>query len=153
MNSFLRLIITTPSTVLVDGHATRSVRAHDASGSFGILPNHIDLITVLDDSVVRWSDMSDKTHYCAVRRGVLMVSEGKLVRIACREGLTGDNLTQLDARIRDSRTLETDKNREETTRQMRLHTQTMRHIMGFLRSNSRPIGARKGGTPDENLTV
>lgn len=132
MNYTLKLFITTPSAVLVDNRSVIAVRAMDESGSFGILPNHTDLVTALDDSVVRWRDDSNNTSYCAVRRGVLMVMNGDSVRIACREGLTGTELTKLKQRVRELRTEQTDADREETLRQMRMHTQAMRHIMGYL---------------------
>ena len=43
----MRLIITEPARVIADHDDVVSVRAEDASGSFGILPGHADLITVM----------------------------------------------------------------------------------------------------------
>ena len=40
--------------MIADHDDVVSVRAEDASGSFGILPGHADLITVLTPSVVAW---------------------------------------------------------------------------------------------------
>jgi F-type H+-transporting ATPase subunit epsilon len=147
----LHLIITTPTAVLVDDKAVRSVRATDSSGCFGILPKHTDLITVLVDSVVRWHDISKTLHYCAVRRGVLMVGLGATVSIACREGLTGDNLELLQTQVRESRAQETDADREETIRQMRLQTQAMRQIMGYLRPASWNLTGQDNPTINEHL--
>ena len=53
MSGGLHLTIATPAKLLVDIEDVRSVRAEDASGSFGILAGHADLLTVLSLSVVR----------------------------------------------------------------------------------------------------
>ena len=63
-----------------------SVRAEDESGSFGILPGHADLLTVLPPSVVRWHGADGVERFCAVDGGVLTVTAGRNVAIACREG-------------------------------------------------------------------
>lgn len=136
MTDKLLLTITTPAKVLVDQCPVHRVRAMDDSGCFGILPRHADLISVLTDSVVHWQDTSNRTHYCAIRSGVLIVADGNNISIACREGLTGDNLAELENRVRQHRSTEHDLSQEETTRQMRLHTQTMRQIISYLRPNS-----------------
>src|SRR2546429_1741177 len=47
MSAALHLTITTPAVILVDSDDVASVRAEDASGSFGILPSHADLLTML----------------------------------------------------------------------------------------------------------
>ena len=57
-----------------------SVRAEDASGSFGILPGHADLLTVLTPSVVAWRHADGRPGWCAVRRGVLTVRGGQRSR-------------------------------------------------------------------------
>lgn len=136
MTAPLTLTITTPAGMLVNKADVRSVRAMDESGCFGILAKHSDLITVLADSVVRWRDSKDNFHYCAIRSGVLSVSHGNNIRIACREGLVDDNLEQLEGSVRQYRIAEQDVNQEEVIRQMRLHTQTMRQILRYLRPSS-----------------
>jgi len=132
MNPSLHLIITTPDSVLVDDESALSVRATDASGSFGILSQHTDMVSVLVDSVIRWRSVSDTYHYCAVRRGVLTVEQGDTVRIACREGLRGERLSDLEIQVRELRARETDADREETVRQTKLHAQAMRQILFYL---------------------
>ena len=73
-----------------------SVRAEDASGSFGILPGHADLITVLMPSVVAWRHADGQRGWCAVRRGVLSVRGGHEVAIATRQAQLGDDLAALE---------------------------------------------------------
>jgi len=54
MSETLHLTVTTPSQILVESDNVAAVRAEDQSGSFGILPGHADLLTVLVPSVLRW---------------------------------------------------------------------------------------------------
>jgi F-type H+-transporting ATPase subunit epsilon len=49
----MKLRITDPTAILVDTDV-RSVRAEDASGSFGILSGHADFLTALGVSIVSW---------------------------------------------------------------------------------------------------
>jgi alternate F1F0 ATPase F1 subunit epsilon len=50
----MRLLITTPTTVVVDETDVAAVRAEDESGSFGVLAGHTDFLTALVVSVVCW---------------------------------------------------------------------------------------------------
>ena len=88
------LRIITPLAVLVDSPA-RSLQTVDDSGSFGILPHHVDFITRLSVSVVTWVAGDGSAHFCALRGGALTVENGK-VAIASREAVIGDNLDNLD---------------------------------------------------------
>jgi F-type H+-transporting ATPase subunit epsilon len=96
MSAALHLTITTPAVVLVDSDEVASLRAEDASGSFGILPSHADLLTMLTPSVVRWRTVAGHTGFCAVKGGVLTVSQGRRVAIACREGIVDASLQNLE---------------------------------------------------------
>ena len=86
MSEGMRLTIATPASLLVDATDVRSLRAEDMSGAFGVLPGHANLLTVLPPSVVRWTKSGEATRYCALSGGVLTVSGGDRVAIACRRG-------------------------------------------------------------------
>ena len=133
MSDALHLTITTPATVLVDRQDVLSVRAEDESGGFGILPGHTDLLTVLPASVVRWRNGDDVTHYCALRGGVLRVSEGRRVAIASRQGTVGDDLTALEAEVQALRAAELDAAKRARVEQMRLHARAVRQLVRYLR--------------------
>lgn len=133
MNKTLHLTITTPAAVLVDRADVRSVRAEDSSGGFGILPGHTDLLTALPASVVRWRDGDSLMHYCALRGGVMTVTQGQFVAIACRQGVMGDDLPGLQAQVQALRAAETDAERQARVEQLRLHTRVVRQLMRFLR--------------------
>ncbi|MEJ2130708.1 MAG: F0F1 ATP synthase subunit epsilon, partial [Gammaproteobacteria bacterium] len=66
----MRLVVTTPISVVVDEADVRHVRAEDESGAFGILPGHADFVTVLAISVITWRSHRDEEHHVAVRGGV-----------------------------------------------------------------------------------
>ena len=68
------------------------------SGSFGMLPGHADLLTALVPSVVRWRTVDGAACFCAVRGGVFAVAGGRNVSVACREGVVGDSLDELEAK-------------------------------------------------------
>jgi F-type H+-transporting ATPase subunit beta len=67
----MRLRIVTPLSVVVDEDVD-SLRAEDASGSFGILPGHAPFLTALSISIVSWRK-NDSEGFCAVRGGVMTV--------------------------------------------------------------------------------
>ncbi|MCT2398444.1 F0F1 ATP synthase subunit epsilon [Novosphingobium mangrovi (ex Huang et al. 2023)] len=131
MTGTLHLSIATPETALVDVKA-RMVRAMDESGSFGILPGHADFLTVLPSSLVRWRDEEDALHYCAVRSGVLTVSGGKTVAIACREAMLGDKLDVLEAEIVAARQQEEEEERCARVEQAQMHARAVRQLMRYM---------------------
>ncbi len=127
----LHLTIATPETSVVDG-MVRKVRAMDESGSFGLLPGHADMLTVLPSSLVRWEDDQGAVHYCAVRSGVLTVSGGEHVAIACRKALLGDDLHALEAEIEAARASEEDAERCARVKQAQTHARAVRQLMRYL---------------------
>jgi F-type H+-transporting ATPase subunit epsilon len=129
----MRLLITTPTTVVVDESDVAAVRAEDESGSFGILQGHADFLTALSVSVLSWRRSDGARRYCAVRRGVLSVSDGSLVAIATREAIAGDDLDHLEhvvlAGFRDSIEAE----RAARTASPQLQMNAIRQIVRYLR--------------------
>ncbi len=134
MTGRLHLTITTPMDVLVDEPAACAVRAADESGSFGILPGHADLLTTLPASVLRWRGANGVLHFCALRAGVMSVTGGARVAVACREGILGDDLPALETQVNALRGEAHDIDRRERVEQMRLHANAVRQIMRFLKA-------------------
>ncbi len=145
MSEGLRLTIATPASILVDADDVRSFRAEDASGAFGVLLGHADLLTVLPPSVVRWTRPGEATRYCALSGGVMTISGGNRIAIACRRGTVGDDLARLEADVRARRSAELDADRRARVEQVRLHAQALRQLMRYLRPGSRAVG--DGDTP------
>lgn len=132
MSVALQLRIATPGGVLVDSEGVRVVRAMDESGSFGILPEHADLLTVLPASVVEWTDAEGIRQYCAVRGGVLTVSEGRSVSIASRHAVSGASLEDLESVVEEAHAAETEADRRARVEQVRFHAQAVRHLVRYL---------------------
>lgn len=129
----MRLLITTPTAVVVDEQYVVAVRAEDESGSFGILNNHADFLTALTVSVVSWHKADDRQRFCAVRHGVFSVTHGNEVAIATREAIAGDDLARLEhvvlAQFREALEAE----RTTRTGSLRLQLQAIRQIVRYLR--------------------
>ena len=138
MNGTLHLTVTTPAQVLAESDNVVAVRVEDQSGSFGILPGHADLLTVLVPSVVRWRTADGAARFCAVRGGVFTVSAGRNVALACREGVIGDSLEHLEAKVRAVRTQQREAERKARVAQTRLHTLAVRQLVRYLRPTSVP---------------
>jgi F-type H+-transporting ATPase subunit epsilon len=136
----LRLTITTPSAILIDVDDVDSLRAEDASGGFGVLPGHADLLTVLPPSVVRWTRKDQPTRYCALSGGVMTIAGGDRVAIACRRGTLGDDLGKLEADVAAERAAELDADRRARVEQTRLHARALRQLMRYLRGDRHPLG-------------
>jgi F-type H+-transporting ATPase subunit epsilon len=135
MNKTLHLTITTPAQILVASDDVIAVRVEDQSGSFGVLPGHADLLTALVPSVVRWRTVDGAACFCAVRGGVFAVSGGRDVSVACREGVVGDSLDELEAKVRTVRARQLEADRKARAEQIRVHALAVRQLMRYLRPN------------------
>ena len=140
----MRLLITTPTAIVVDEPDVSSVRAEDDSGSFGILRGHEDLLTALNLSIVSWRDADDRLRYCAVRRGVLSVTKGSEVAIATREAIPGDDLDRLEEVVLNQFRERSEMERASRTQSLQLQMKAIRQIVQYLRPE-RPR-AMEGGS-------
>ena len=127
------LLITTPTAVVVDDPDVVSVRAEDATGSFGILDRHADFLTVLTVSVVAWRRVDGRWRYCAVRRGVLRVDNGCEVAVATREAIVDDNLDHLEQVVLAQLRSALDTERAARTESLQLQMKAIRQIIRYLR--------------------
>jgi F-type H+-transporting ATPase subunit epsilon len=141
MSARLHLTIATPARVLFDSKEVVALRAEDASGSFGILPGHAAFLTVLAPSVLRWHAADGVEQFCAVKEGVLRVSGGHEVSIACREGVmaaSGTSLEVLEAQVDAARAAQLDAVRRARVDETRLHAQAVRQLLRYLRPSAKP---------------
>jgi len=143
MNPTLRLKIATPAAVLFDSEQVTALRAEDESGSFGILPGHADFLTVLTPSVLRWHEADGNLHYCAIEAGILSVTAGSVVTIACRDGVLADTLEVLETQIQAARAKHLDAMRCARVEQTRIHAQAVRQLLRYLR----PGASADNGVP------
>ena len=143
MSGALHLTVTTPGQILVDSGDVAAVRAEDESGSFGILPGHADLLTVLTPSVVHWRAADGATSFCAVRGGVFTVSAGRDVAVACREGVVSDSLQDLEAKVRAVRAQQLEDDRKARVEQVRAHAFAVRQLVRYLQPDPALVASRE----------
>lgn len=143
----MRLLVTTPSAVVIDETDVTAVRAEDESGSFGIMNGHADLLTALNVCIVSWHGADERRRYCAVRRGVLSVSktaDGTEVAIATREAVPGDQLAHLEQVVLGQFRQQQETERAARTESLQLQMKAVRQIMRFLRPGQQ---GQTGGQP------
>lgn len=133
MTKRLRLVISTPTRLLVDAPDVVSLRGEDASGGFGVLPGHADFVTALSACVLRWRRDDGKERYCAVRGGVMSVKDGSQLRIACRHGVLGEELEKLEADVRAAAAAQAKMESHARVEQARLHARAVRQLIRYLR--------------------
>lgn len=135
----MRLLITTPTVIAVDRPNVISLRAEDASGSFGILEGHTDFLTALAICVVRWTEEGGAQHFCAVRHGTLAVHNGKAVEIATREALVGDDLEQLEGVVLAEFRQAAEAESASRTENLQMQMAAVRQIIRYLRPQGHGI--------------
>lgn len=129
----MRLLITTPTAVVLDLADVVAVRAEDESGGFGVLEGHADFLTALTPSVVSWRQADDRRRYCAVRRGILTVTRAGGVAIATHEAILGEDLDHLEEVVRTQFRQAAEAERVARTESLQLQTKAMRRIVRYLR--------------------
>lgn len=138
----MRLVVSTPTSVVADIADVMAIRAEDDSGSFGILEGHADLLTVVSISILKWRQTGGPERYCAHRRGVLSVAGGRDVRLAVREAVLGDDPEQLEravlARFREAAEQEHSARAES----LRLQMTAIRRIIRYLRPGGSSVLAQ-----------
>ena len=141
----MRLLVTTPMSVVVDVEDVRHVRAEDETGAFGILPGHADFMTVLVVSVITWRNHNDDEHHVAVRGGILTVRDGNFVDIATREAVGEDTLRELGQAVLERFREEAHAEKESRVSATRLHLAAIRQLQRYLESGRQPVP--KGSPP------
>jgi F-type H+-transporting ATPase subunit epsilon len=142
----MRLIVTTPTHLIVDSDDVEHVRAEDETGMFGIHPGHADFLTVLSVCVVSWQDETGNAHHVAVRGGVLTVRDGRRVEIASRDAVGEATLERLGSAVLERFRADEATESESRISSTRLHLATIRQLQRFAQSAHRQIPA--GNPPD-----
>ncbi len=135
----MRLLVTTPTSVVLDVEDVTHVRAEDDTGAFGILPGYADFITVLAISVITWRNHRDEEHHIAVRGGVLTVRDGALVEIATRDAVGEDTLRDLGQAVLTRFHDEAQAEEESRVSASRMHVAAIRQLQRYLDSAREPV--------------
>ena len=94
--SAMNLQITLPHHRLLTAKVTRLV-AEGSHGSFCLLPNHIDCLSILEPGIFVYEEDSIE-HYLAMGEG-LLVKQGIAVSVSVWEAIAGDDLSQLQQAV------------------------------------------------------
>jgi F-type H+-transporting ATPase subunit epsilon len=135
----MRLVVTTPMSVVLDEDRVSYVRAEDETGAFGILRDHADFLTVLSVSVIAFRKRGEQERYVAVRGGVLTVRNGELVEVATRQAVGEDSLRQLGRAVLDQFRDEAGVEGRSRGAATRLHLAAIRQIQRYLDTGRQPI--------------
>lgn len=143
----MRLVVTTPAGIAVDADGVRHVRAEDATGAFGLLPRHDDLLTVLAISVVTWRDADDRERHVAVHGGVLAMTGGQRVEIATRQAQAGEDLAALEREVVAGYRAQAEAAAAAAREAARLESAIVRQILRYLRPGARVPRFREEAAP------
>jgi F-type H+-transporting ATPase subunit epsilon len=89
----MHLTILLPTEVLADTKASKVV-AEAQNGSFGLMPRHIDFVTVLAPGVLSYIDEHGNEHFVGTDQGTL-VKRGDQVLVSTRNAVAGEDLETL----------------------------------------------------------
>jgi F-type H+-transporting ATPase subunit epsilon len=131
----MRLRIVTPLSILLDQDID-SLRAEDASGSFGILSHHAPFLTALSISILSWRQ-GPTEGFCALRGGVMVV--GKTTQIATPEAVLGDDLATLDTQVLTRFRTEAEAERVEHVEALRLQMTAIRQMISRLQPRAQSL--------------
>jgi F-type H+-transporting ATPase subunit epsilon len=135
MATEMRVKILLPGGPLFDGTAI-SVNAESPEGAFGILPNHIDLVTSVVPSVLLVTEPCGTERVFGVDEG-LLVKKGHSIEIAVRRGVESVNLASLHETVADFFALIEDEERVARAALSRIEADMVRQFAG-LRGEPRP---------------
>jgi F-type H+-transporting ATPase subunit epsilon len=144
----VKLLVTTPTAILLDVADVRLVSAEDSTGAFGIEPGYAEFLTVLSASVLSYQDVAGVERYVALRGGVLRVHDGSVVEVATSEGLAGDDLDTLRKAVIDRYRAEAEAEATARERADKLHLLAIRGINRLAYGGSGD-GSRLGVAADE----
>jgi F-type H+-transporting ATPase subunit epsilon len=139
----MRLIVTTPTAIVLDVEGVRHVRAEDSTGAFGIQPRHAEFLTVLSVSVVSYRDAAGVERYVAVHGGVLRARGGVSVEIATSEALAGDELVALREAVIARYRAEAEAEATARMQAARLHLLAIRNLYRHVAGGAGGAGGRE----------
>ncbi|WP_099826941.1 ATPase [Oceaniglobus indicus] len=135
MASQMHVTIRLPGALLFDG-AARKLNAEGADGAFGILPNHVDLVTALVPSVLLLGEPDGTERVFGIDEG-LLVKKGHAIDIAVRRGVESADLASLHETVGAFFATLEDDERVARSALSRLEADMVRRFAG-LRAEPRP---------------
>lgn len=108
----MRLRVMLPTQVLIDREVTK-LSAEAENGGFGMLPRHIDFVTILAPGILSYQLADGPEEFMAIDEGVL-VKCGPEVRISTRRAVRSTDLETLEQAVKEEFRAQDD--REKATR-------------------------------------
>ncbi len=90
----MQLQVLLPSAVFAQYAAVTSIVLETPQGAYGLLPNRLDCVAILEPGILTYTLKDAKPAYIAVDEGVL-VKVGKQVRVSVRNAHADSDLEQL----------------------------------------------------------
>ena len=122
----MRLRVVTPSQDVLDCPVL-SLVAEGRSGRFGLLPQHVDMVEEIVPSVVAYRTPENREAFIAISEGTL-IKCGAEVTVAAHDAVLGDDLADLQARVRDVFRSEDEGEREARAALARLEANMVRRF-------------------------
>lgn len=134
----MKLVITTPTAIVVNADNVSYVRAEDSTGAFGIQPGHADFLTALAISVLTWREGTGLERLAAVRGGVFRVRNGNSVELATREAVLGQNLRDLRETVLAQMTKNAETEQTARFGALSLQRAAIQQLYRYLRPGEQP---------------
>lgn len=130
-NTLFPIKIFTPGQAIVDEEIF-SLIAEDRSGYFGIEAGHINFLTVLTPTVLRYKNRNREVRFIAVNGGILKVESGS-VTIAAREAVAGEDMAHLEEVLSSEMAKEESDEKMTRVSLERIGIMIMRNFLSFER--------------------
>lgn len=122
----MRLEVVTPGEVVLDVDVDK-VTAESPTGSFTMLPRHVDIAAPLVPGLLEY-EREGTEHVIAVDTGVV-VKRGPHVQVAVRQAFTGDDVLGLQRALRSSLADLAESERRSRTALVHLETDAVRRLI------------------------
>jgi F-type H+-transporting ATPase subunit epsilon len=127
LEDLMELIVLLPATVFGKYINVTSIVFETPTGAYGLLPNRLDCVGILESGLLTYTVSNTPTRYIAVDEGVL-VKVGNQVRVSVRDAHADNNLEQLTAHVSQQLQAHQDQEREMRTALTRLESGFMQGI-------------------------
>lgn len=123
----MRLTVWLPTEIYIREEVTR-IKAEAPNGWFGMLPKHIDFVTVLAPSVLTFVPVGGPAEYLAIDQGIL-VKCGAEVSISTRIAVRGTNLEQLRRDVEARFVAEEERRKKTLASELKLEADLVRGLL------------------------
>jgi F-type H+-transporting ATPase subunit epsilon len=121
LDDVMELLVLLPATVFGKYHNVTSIVFETPTGAYGLLPNRLDCVGVLESGIITYTIANDQPQYIAVDEGIL-VKVDKQVRVSVRDAHTNVDLEELTQHVSQKLLARQEQEREMRTALTRLES-------------------------------